>query len=203
MQQKVTLQMNNRNSKTLKESLLENDLKWLVSDEVLIDMHKTKMGKNKDYLVLAIAVNDRTPANDLAQFIENSVYKFEDVEVSPATDSKGRYLIYIELPRNHEAVEAITGVLHDTSKLSGIDEWKFKSMGMPNYIPLDKETMSQHLILDPAEYDRLHPEQPEEEKSEEGDQGQDEQEHEEAEEQTEESLTTESIKARLKFLMNY
>jgi hypothetical protein len=195
--------MNNRNSKTLKESLLENDLKWLVSDEVLIDMHKTKMGKNKDYLVLAIAVNDRTPANDLAQFIENSVYKFEDVEVSPATDSKGRYLIYIELPRNHEAVETITGVLHDTSKLSGIDEWKFKSMGMPNYIPLDKETMSQHLILDPAEYDRLHPEQPEEEKSEEGDQGQDEQEHEEAEEQTEESLTTESIKARLKFLMNY
>jgi hypothetical protein len=200
--------MNNSKHKTLKESLLENDLKWLVSDEVLIDMHKTKMGNNKDYLVLAIAVNDRTPANDLAQFIENSVYKFEDVEVSPATDSKGRYLIYIELPRNHEAVDAIIGVLHDTSKLSGIDEWKFKSMGMPHYIPLDKETISQHLILDPAEYDRLHPEKPEEENSEQGDQGQDEEEHKDSEEEqqeepTEESLTTESIKARLKFLMKY
>ena len=201
---KVTLQMKNNNSKTLKESLLENDLKWLVSDEVLVDMHKTKMGKDKDYMVLSIAVNDRTPANDLAKFIENSVYKFEDVEVSPATDSKGRYLIYVELARNHEAVETITGVLHDTSKLSGIDEWKFKSMGMPSYIPLDDDTLSQHLVLDPAEYDRLHPEQPEEEKSEQGDEGQDEQEHEaEQEEQTEESLATESIKSRLKFLLNY
>jgi hypothetical protein len=206
MQQKVTLQMNNKKHKTLKESLLENDLKWLVSDEVLVDMHKTKMGKDKDYIVLSIAVNDRIPANDLAQFIENSVYKFEDVEVSPATDSKGRYLIYVELPRNHNAIETIEGILHDTSKLSGIDEWKFKSMGMPGYIPLNAETMSQHLLLDPAEYDRLHPEQPEKEESEQGDEGQDETEHEaEQEEQqpTEESLTTESIKARLKFLMNY
>lgn len=202
-QQKVTQQMNNK-LKTLKESLLENDLKWLVSDEVLIDMHKTKMGKDKDYMVLAIAVNDRTPANDLAQFIENSVYKFEDVEVSPATDSKGRYLIYVELARNPQAVEAISGVLHDASKLSGIDEWKFKTTGLSDYIPFDKDTVSQQLILDPAEYDRLHPEQPEEQ-GEQGDSGQDEEENKSAEEEqpTEESVTTESIKARLKFLMNY
>ena len=203
MPRKALLQMNNK-LKTLKESLLENDLKWLVSDEVLIDMHKTKMGKDKDYMVLAIAVNDRTPANDLAQFIENSVYKFEDVEVSPATDSKGRYLIYVELARNPEAVETINGVLHDASKLSGIDEWKFKTTGMGNYVPFDKDTLAQQLILDPAEYDRLHPEQPEEQ-GEQGDAGQDEEENQAAEEKqpTEESLTTESIKARLKFLMKY
>ena len=68
------LQMkHSKNNNKLNESLLENDLKWLVGDEVLIDMHKTKMGKNKDYIMLSIAVNDRTPANDLAQFIENSV----------------------------------------------------------------------------------------------------------------------------------
>lgn len=175
---------------------MEDDLKWLVSDEVLVDMHKTKMGNNKDYIVLSIAVNDRTPANDLAQFIESSVYKFEDVEVSPATDSKGRYLIYVELARNPEAAETIEGVLKDTSKLSGITEWKFKSMGMPNYIPLDQESLNQHVITDPAEYDRLHPEQPEEENTE-----QDEQEQEEP--QTEESAVAESIKARLKFLLSY
>jgi len=203
MPQKALQPMNNK-LKTLKESLLENDLKWLVSDEFLIDMHKTKMGKDKDYMVLAIAVNDRTPANDLAQFIENSVYKFEDVEVSPATDSKGRYLIYVELARNPEAVETINGILHDASKLSGIDEWKFKTTGMANYTPFDKDTLGQQLVLDPAEYDRLHPEQHEKE-SEQGDSGQDEEENEAAQEEqpAEESLTTESIKERLKFLMNY
>lgn len=203
MPQKALQPMKNK-LKTLKESLLENDLKWLVSDEVLIDMHKTKMGKDKDYLVLAIAVNDRTPANDLAQFIENSVYKFEDVEVSPATDSKGRYLIYVELARNSEATESINGILQDASKLSGIDEWKFKTTGMATYASLDHESLGQQLVLDPAEYDRLHPEQPEEE-GEQGDGGQDEEEQEAAQEEQpkEESLTTESIKSRLKFLMNY
>jgi hypothetical protein len=75
----------------LNEHLSEDDLKWMVDDTVLIDMHKTKLGKDKDYIVLSLAVNDRTPAHDLARFIENSVYDYEDVEVSPATDSKGRY----------------------------------------------------------------------------------------------------------------
>ena len=63
-------------NKQLNEHLSENDLKWLVDDGVLIDMHKTKLGEDKDYIVLSIAVNDRTPAHDLARFIENSVYKF-------------------------------------------------------------------------------------------------------------------------------
>lgn len=191
MPQKALQQMNNKHSKTLKESLMEDDLKWLVSDEVLIDMHKTKMGKDKDYLVLSIAVNDRTPAEDLAQFLENSVYKFEDVEVSPATDSKGRYLIYIEFARSPQAYEIIEGLLKDTAKLSGVTDWKFKSLEMPAYIPVDRESLEQHLIVDPIEYDRLHPEKQEEEKDE------------QEQPQTEESVVTESIKARLKFLLSY
>jgi len=186
-------QMNNNK---INESLMENDLKWLVDDGVLIDMHKTKLGKNKDYFVLAIAVNDRTPANDLASFIENSVYDFEDVEVSPATDTKGRYLIYVELARNIDAIDAIAGILKDTSKLSGIDEWKFKTMGLDDFIPFDKENFADYVILDPLEYDQKHPEVEEEPEI----------------EQTPAALTpgentqesvTESIKNRLKFLMSY
>ena len=62
-------------NKQINEHLTSNDLRWLVDDSILIDMHKTKMGADKDYIVLSIAVNDRTPAHDLARFIENSVYK--------------------------------------------------------------------------------------------------------------------------------
>ena len=180
-------QMNNNK---INESLLENDLKWLVDDGVLIDMHKTKLGENKDYLVLAIAVSDRTPANDLASFIENSVYNFEDVEVSPATDTKGRYLIYVEFARKPEVFDTILGVLNDTSKLCGIDDWKFKTMGIDDYIPLDKETMANYIITDSMEYDQKHPEvaEPEEEIP--------------AQNTAQESVT-ESIKNRLKFLMSY
>lgn len=174
----------------INESLMEDDLKWLVDDGVLIDMHKTKLGANKDYIVLAIIVNDRTPAHDLASFIENSVYDFEDVEVSSATDTKGRYLIYVELNRNNGVFDTVSGVLKDATKLTGIDEWKFKGMGMNDFIPFDQESFAAHIITNTEEYDQLHPEVegPAEEPS---------------EEEVAQEAVRESIKNRLKFLMSY
>jgi len=186
-----------KHNKPLSESLFEDDLKWLVDDSVLIDMHKTKLGANKDYIVLAIIVNDRTPAHDLASFIENSVYDFEDVEVSSATDTKGRYLIYVELNRDSGAFKTINGILNDSKKLTGIEDWKFKGMGMSNMVPFDEETFNSSIIVDPIEYDRLHPEveeTAEEEPSTEA---------EPSEEEIEQEAVRESIKNRLKFLMSY
>lgn len=178
---------------------MENDLKWLVDDGVLIDMHKTKLGANKDYIVLAIIVNDRTPAHDLASFIENSVYDFEDVEVSSATDTKGRYLIYVELNRDSGAFDTVNGILNDAKKLTGIEDWKFKGMGMNNFVPFDEDTFSAHIITDPVEYDRLHPEVEEETTEEPSDV----QVQEPSEEEVAQEAVRESIKNRLKFLMSY
>ncbi len=189
--QKVMPQMKHNNQ--LNEHLSENDLKWLVDDAVLIDMHKTKLGEDKDYLVLSIAVNDRNPAHDLARFIENSVYKYADVEVSPATDSKGRYLVYVEMERSPEAFEAINGILRDSNKLSGIEQWKFKTMGVNDYIPFDQESFSQYVITDPALYEQRHPAQTEENETAEI----------EPELTPAEPKVEESIKSRLKFLLNY
>jgi len=176
---------------------MEDDLKWLVDDGVLIDMHKTKLGANKDYIVLAIVVNDRTPAHDLASFIENSVYDFEDVEVSSATDTKGRYLIYVELNRDAGAFKTINGILNDSKKLTGIDDWKFKGMGMNSFVPFDEETFNASIIVDPVEYDQLHPEV--EETAEEEPSA----EPERSEEEVAQEAVRESIKNRLKFLMSY
>jgi hypothetical protein len=180
----------------LNEHLSENDLKWLVNDDVLIDMHKTKLGEDKDYIVLSIAVNDRTPAHDLARFIENSIHKLGDVEVSPATDSKGRYLVYVELERNANAYKTIEGILNDSKKLTGIKIWKFKSMGMDSYMPFDNRAFMQYVITDPSLYEQRFPhveqniEEPEPETQP------------EVAEPAEENVQ-ESIKSRLKFLLTY
>ena len=185
---KVMPQM--KQNKQLNEHLSENDLKWLVDDNILIDMHKTKLGADKDYMVLSIPVNDRTPAHDLARFIENSVYKYADVEVSPATDSNGRYLVYVEMERNADAFSVIDGILRDSNKLSGIEQWKFKTMGLNDYVPFDQESFSQYVITDPALYEQRHPAPVEAEKD---------------DDHVEPSMepVKESIKSRLKFLMNY
>jgi hypothetical protein len=192
-------QMKQNSKHQLSESLFEDDLKWLVDDAVLIDMHKTKLGANKDYIVLALVVNDRTPAHDLASFIENSVYDFEDVEVSSATDTKGRYLIYVELNRDAGAFKTIDGILNDAKRLTGIDAWKFRSMGMSDLVPFDQESFSAHVITDPAEYDRLHPEVEKESAQEPSDEPA----QQPSEEEVAQEAVRESIKNRLKFLMSY
>jgi hypothetical protein len=186
-----------KHNNKINESLLENDLKWLVDDGVLVDMHKTKLGADKDYIVLAIVVNDRTPAHDLASFIENSVYDFEDVEVSSATDTKGRYLIYVEVNRDSGAFKTINGILNDSKKLTGIENWKFKGMGMNDFVPFDEETFSAHIITSPEEYDQLHPKVEETTKEELSP------ETERSEEEMQQEAIRESIKNRLKFLMSY
>ena len=192
MSPKVMPQMKHNNQhRNLSESLFEDDLKWLVDDGVLIDMHKTKLGANKDYIVLAIIVNDRTPAHDLATFIENSVYDFEDVEVSSATDTKGRYLIYVELNRDPGAFKTINGILNDTKRLTGIEEWKFKGMGMNTSIPFDEESFTANIITNVLEYDQLHPEVEEEPAQK------------PSPEEVAQEEVRESIKNRLKFLMSY
>jgi len=167
----------------ISESLAENDLKWLVGETAYIDMYKTKLGEDKDYIVLALTVNDRQPAHDLAAFIENSVHKFTDVEVSPATDSKGRYLVYVEMERNPEAFGIINGILNDTNRLSGIENWQFRGLRMNSDMEFNQENFMTHIITDPMEYERRFPKA------------------EDTEEQPQD--TTESIKQRLNFLMKY
>lgn len=179
--------MNNKQKYPLvNESLAENDLKWLVGETVFIDMYKTKLGEDKDYIVLAMTANDRQPAHDLATFIENSVHKFTDVEVSPATDAKGRYLVYVEMDRNPAAFGIINGILNDANKLTGITEWKFKGLKMTGELDFNEENFRAHIITDPAEYERRFPKVDDEDNEEEKRQE-----------------ATESIKRRLNFLMKY
>ncbi len=176
------MQQMKRNKQMLKESLLENDLKWLVGEVLYLDMHKTKLGDEKDHIVLAIPVNDQKLAQDLAAFIENGVHKFEDVEVSPATDTKGRYLVYVEIERGPDAYKTIRGILDDTSRLSGVDEWKFVTMKSAE-VDFNEENFIGHIITDPAEYERIHGS---------GDDSEE-----------DDNVASESIKKRLGFLLNY
>jgi hypothetical protein len=169
---------NNNPKNQLSESLYEGDLKWLVYDEVMIDMHKTKLGEDKDYIVLAIPIKDSKPANDLANFIEHGIAEFEDVEVSPATDDQGRYLIYVEIKRGPESFKSIQTILTDCKQLSDIHEWRFQTSKQPEAVEFTPENFAKLVVVDPAVYGR-------------------------APEEIEAEQTAESIKARYKFLLNY
>jgi hypothetical protein len=162
----------------INESLYEGDLQWLVYDEVMIDMHKTKLGEDRDYIVLAIPTKDQKPANDLALFIEHGTAVFEDVEVSPATDDRGRYLIYVELKRDPNAFTNINNILNDSKRLSKIETWKFISGANSEPAEFNQETFGTYINTDPTSYGQT----PEDE---------------------EQKAVEESIRSRFKFLLNY
>lgn len=166
----------------LAESLLENDLKWLVNEAVYLDMHKTKLGEDKDHIVLGFMVNDSKPAEDLAKFIEHGTSAFEDIEVSAAGDSAGRYFVYVEIARNSDAFETVNSILKDAGRLTGIEQWKFL-ISQDSEMDFNEENFAAHIVTDPVEYQRLHPATPSN--------GDDQQ------------KTQESIKQRLGFLLNY
>lgn len=179
--------MMKRNKKQLGESLAADDLKWLVSDVVLLDMYKSKLGSDVEYLVLAIKVDDKNPAVDLASFIESGYRDFEDVEVSPATDEDGRYLVFIELLRNEDSYTSVLGILEDASKLSGIDDWRFLTTHMEDPVAFDEESFHRYIITSEEEYKTKHSDS------------------ENVEESTDPVVDSisESIKKRIRFLLSY
>ena len=58
----------------LTEGLGHDDLKGLINDNVLIDLHKPKIGDEADTVVVAFQVTYEDPAKDLSQFIETGAF---------------------------------------------------------------------------------------------------------------------------------
>ena len=52
------------------EGLLAGDLKMLVDNIFEVDSYSSKMGEDKDIVVLAFTVGSQKPADDLVEFVE-------------------------------------------------------------------------------------------------------------------------------------
>jgi hypothetical protein len=107
-------------------SLLANDLRDLVHHVFEVDSYKSKMGEDKDVVVLSFVVNGKDPASDLVEFIEKG-YKFVlDADATPGELSDGKYRVFVELERNRHVAENISDMLYGIGKLSGLEKFKFR-----------------------------------------------------------------------------
>ena len=80
-------------------SIQNNDLIDLIKSTFSVDQYKSKIGDDKNVVVLAFEVKDADPAKDLSQFIETG-HDCIDVDVSPGPDKDGNYKVFVELERN-------------------------------------------------------------------------------------------------------
>lgn len=120
----------------LNEELRTDDLHDLVSHVFEVDSYASKMGDDKDIVVLSFTVEDLKPAQDLVNFVERGYDFVLDADSSPGELKNGKYKVFVEIERNKHIAEQIQEVLDGVGKLTGIDEFKFRYYKSFNSLPL-------------------------------------------------------------------
>ena len=67
------------------EGLKAGDLEGVVSSKFSIDQFKSKMGEDRNILVLAFTVDGQAPAKDLERFAETGYKSVLDADATPGT----------------------------------------------------------------------------------------------------------------------
>ncbi len=110
----------------LNEGLLAGDLRFLVDNIFEVDSYASKMGEDKDIVVLSFTVNNQNPAKDLVEFVENGYDFVLDADISPGELSDGKYKVFVEIERNKRIPEQILELLNGVSNLAEINDFKFR-----------------------------------------------------------------------------
>ena len=110
----------------LNEGLQAGDLRMLVDNIFEIDSYASKMGEDKEIVVLAFTVKSKEPADDLVDFVENGYDFVLDADTSPGELSDGKYKVFIEIERNRHITKQILELLNGLGNLTEIDDFKFR-----------------------------------------------------------------------------
>lgn len=109
----------------VKEGLQAGDLEDVVSKRFSVDQYKSKMGNDKNIMVLAFTVDGLAPAKDLERFAETGFKEVMDADATPGTMEDGKHRVFIEFARVETVNQHIQNFLEDLKKLTNIDAFEF------------------------------------------------------------------------------
>ena len=109
----------------LKEGLKAGDLDGVVSKRFSVDQFKSKMGNDRNIMVLAFTVDSQAPAKDLERFAETGYKEVLDADSTPGTLEDGKHRVFIEFARVEQVNQHISRFLDDLSKLTNIETFEF------------------------------------------------------------------------------
>jgi hypothetical protein len=137
----------------ISEGLRKHDLINLVEPLFYVDMHRSKMGEDRDVCVLSFSVKDRLPAKDMMEFIETGYSFVLDADVSAGEDKNGGYTVFVELERKEKVHEQIKELVSGLKRLTGISEWMFRYHKDFSSHRLDEDPIETIVPASPKEYD--------------------------------------------------
>ena len=140
--------------KLVNEGLKAGDLDGVVSNKFSVDQYKSKMGEDKNILVLGFIVDGSAPAKDLERFAEVGYKSVLDADATPGTLEDGKHRVFIEFARTPEVVGQIIAFLEDLKKLTNIDEFTYTYHKGENPTVVSADTMGEAIPTTPEAYEQ-------------------------------------------------
>ena len=109
----------------LKEGLKAGDLEGVINKRFSVDQFKSKMGDDKNIMVLAFTVDSLAPAKDLERFAETGYKEVLDADATPGTMSDGKHRVFVEFARVEQVDQHILNFLDGLKKLTNIEAFEF------------------------------------------------------------------------------
>jgi len=140
----------------LYEGMEKGDLKRLVHPELHIDEFKSKLGDDRDVVVVSFKVDSKEPANDLTGFIEKGYDWVLDADVSSGEMDDGSYIAFLELERNGQTAENIMTLMDDLMNLTDqtVDEWRVRYYKSREEKTLSLEALQELIPSSPEQYEK-------------------------------------------------
>ena len=107
------------------EGLKAGDLEGVISNRFSVDQYKSKMGDDKNIMVLAFSVDGQEPAKDLERFAETGYKEVLDADATPGTLEDGKHRVFVEFARSEQVDQHIRKFLDDLKKLTNIETFEF------------------------------------------------------------------------------
>lgn len=139
----------------INEGLRAGDLIRLVNNRFSVDQYKSKMGNDRDTIVLAFRVDEKHPAEDMVEFIEKGYDFVLDADKSSGEERNGKYSVFVEIERNRKAPTNVKTLVDGLSKLCSVDQWKFRYYRQTMASDFSEKTFADLVPLTPDDYDAM------------------------------------------------
>ena len=143
-----------KTQKRISEGLEFEDLKGLIDNTIMIDLHKPKIGDEEDTVVVAFDVTYQDPARDLSQFIETGALDHLDVEVGAAPDEDGTWKVFVEFMRDYDLFEKIDAMLNSVEQITSQDgdPWMYRAYNVKKPVEWNEQNFKRDIIDSRYEY---------------------------------------------------
>jgi hypothetical protein len=143
----------NQHNHNLTEGLRRGDLKEFVSDTFTVDQYKSKMGEDRDVVVLGFRVREKHPAMDLVEFIEKGYTFILDADMSTGEEHDGQYQVFVEIERTLKLAGQLSHMFEGISQLCDCYDWQFKYQKTSTPIKFNPESIMETVPMTPADYE--------------------------------------------------